>query len=70
MLTGFACKLAVALWPGLGVDRRVTLGFVAVAIGVAVTLVKVPLYDEPEGTAFLAADGVLLALLLLARRAR
>jgi hypothetical protein len=70
MLGGFLCKLAVALLPGLGVDRRITLGLVAVAIGVAVTLVKIPVYDEPEGLAFLAFDGLLLLLLLVARRTR
>ena len=70
MLAGFLCKFAVALLPGLTVDRRITLGLVAVLIGVAVTLVKVPVYDEPEGLAFLAADGLLLLLLLLARRTR
>ena len=70
MLAGFLCKLAVALLPGLGVDRRITLGLFAVAIGVAVTLVKVPVYDEPEGLVFLAFDGLLLVLLLVARRTR
>lgn len=70
MLVGFLCKLALALLPGLEVDRRITLGLVAVAIGVAVTLVKIPVYDEPEGLAFLAVDGLLLLLLLLARRTR
>lgn len=70
MLVGFLCKLAVALLPGLAADRRIKLGLVAVAIGVAVTLVKVPVYDEPEGLAFLAADGLLLLLLLVARRTR
>ena len=70
MLAGFLCKLAVALLPGLSVDRRTTLGLVAVAIGLAVTLVKIPVYDEPEGVVFLAFDGLLLSLLLVARRTR
>lgn len=70
MLVGFLCKLALALWPGLGLDRRIRLGFIAVALGVATTLVKVPVYDEPEGLGFLALDGLLLVLLLLARRSR
>lgn len=70
MLAGFLCKLAVALLPGLRVDRRITLGLIAVAIGVAVTLVKIPVYDEPEGLVFLAGDGLLLLLLLVARRTR
>ena len=70
MMVGFLCKLAVALLPDLGVDRRTTLGLVAVAIGFAVTLVKIPVYDEPEGVVFLAFDALLLSLLLLARRAR
>lgn len=70
MLVGFLCKLAVALLPGLTLDRRLRLGFTAVALGVATTLVKVPLYDEPEGVAFLAFDGLLLLLLLLARPTR
>jgi hypothetical protein len=33
-----------------------------------VTALKIPLYDEPEGVYFLAADAVLGALILLARR--
>lgn len=70
MLAGFLCKLAVALLPGLEVGRRITLGLVAVAIGVATTLVKIPVYDEPEGLVFLVSDGLLLLLLLLARRTR
>lgn len=44
------------------------MGLVAVAIGVAVTLVKIPVYDEPEGLVFIAFDGLLLLLLLVARR--
>lgn len=68
MLTGNFLKLGLAFLPGLSVDRRVTLGFAAVAIGVAVTLVKIPVYDEPEGVLFLAFDAVLLALLIGAQR--
>ena len=68
MLVGFALKLAVAFWPRVPAARRIALGLAAVAIGVVVTLIKIPLYDAPEGAVFLAADGVLLALLLLARR--
>jgi hypothetical protein len=33
-----------------------------------VNLVQVPVYDEPEGLLFLAFDGLLLLLLLVARR--
>lgn len=69
MLSGFLLKLAVAFLPGLGATRRITMGFLAVAIGTAVTLVKIPVYQEPEGVLFLALDGVLLVLLLLAWRA-
>ena len=65
---GAVLKLAVAVGPGLDAHRRIHLGFVAVAIGIAVTLVKIPVYDEPEGVLFLAFDGVLLVLLVLARR--
>lgn len=68
LLTGVLLKLAVAVGPGLTPRRRVNAGLTAIAIGIAITLVKIPLYDEPEGVTFLAADGVLLALLLLARR--
>lgn len=68
LVGGALLKLAVALGPGLEPRRRVGLGLVAFAVGVAVTLVKIPVYDEPEGVLFLAFDAVLLALLLLARR--
>lgn len=33
-------------------------------------MVKIPLYDEPEGVTFLVLDAILLTLLLLARRVR
>lgn len=69
MLTGFFLKLGVALAPGLPADRRIRLGFLAVALGMAVTLVKIPVYEEPEGMLFLAFDAVLLGVLLLAWRA-
>lgn len=68
LAAGALLKLAVAIGPGLDAHRRIVLGLTAVAIGVAVTLVKIPVYDEPEGVLFLAFDGVLLGLLLLARR--
>lgn len=68
LLTGALLKLTIAVGPGLGPHRRIGLGLIAVAIGVAVTLVKIPVYDEPEGVLFLAFDTALLALLLLARR--
>lgn len=68
LLAGVLLKLAVAVGPGLDPHRRVRLGLIAVVIGIAVTLVKIPVYDEPEGILFLALDTVLLALLLLARR--
>lgn len=69
MLAGIFLKLGVALLPGLHATRRITMGFLAVAIGAAVTLVKVPVYDEPEGILFLVFDAALLAVLTLAWRA-
>jgi hypothetical protein len=69
MLSGFALKLAVAFAPRLPVERRIRLGFLAVAVGMTVTLVKIPVYDEPEGVLFLAFDTVLLGVLLLSWRA-
>ena len=68
LVGGVLLKLAVAVGPGLDAHRRITLGFTAVVIGIAVTLIKIPVYDEPEGVLFLAFDGVLLVLLVLARR--
>ena len=56
--------------PRLSADRRIRVGFAAVGLSVAATLLKIPLYDEPEGVTFLATDAVLLALLVLAARAR
>lgn len=69
LLSGVLLKLGVALLPGLPATRRITMGFLAVGIGAAVTLVKIPVYNEPEGVLFLAFDAVLLALLTLAWRA-
>ncbi len=69
MLTGMLLKVAVAVAPRLTPSRRINLGLLAVAIGLGTTLVKIPVYDEPEGVLFLAFDAVLLVLLLLARRA-
>ncbi len=69
MLTGMLLKVAVAVAPRPTPSRRITLGLLAVAIGLGTTLVKIPVYDEPEGVLFLAFDAVLLMLLLLARRA-
>ena len=69
MLSGMFLKLGVAFLPGLQAARRIAMGFLAIAIGVAVTLVKIPVYDEPEGVLFLAFDGVLFLLLMLAWRA-
>lgn len=69
MLSGILLKIGVAVLPRLNAARRIAMGFLAVAIGTAVTLVKIPVYQEPEGVLFLAFDGVLLVLLLLAWRA-
>lgn len=68
-LTGVALKLAFALWPGLASARRIVLGLVAVGVGAATTLVKVPAYGEPEGVVFLLVDAAVLVLLLVALRA-
>lgn len=68
-LSGIFLKLGLALLPGLTATRRITMGLLAVTIGVAVTLVKIPMYDEPEGVLFLLFDAVLLGLLTLAWRA-
>ena len=61
-------KLGIAVLPGLPAARRIALGFVAFPIGIAVTIVKMTAYSEPEGINFLIFDTVLLVLLLLARR--
>lgn len=68
-LSGIFLKLAVAVLPRLYVRRRIAMGFLAVAIGVGVTLVKIPVYNEPEGVLFIGLDAVLLGLLTLAWRA-
>ena len=68
LLTGVVLKLATALAPGLDAALRVRVGLVAVAVGVVVTLLKMPLYGEPEGVTFLVLDGLLGWLLLRARR--
>lgn len=69
MVAGSLLKVALAVIPSLPQGRRITMGLVAVAIGIGVTLVKIPVYDEPEGVLFLAFESVLLGILLLARRA-
>lgn len=68
LLTGIALKLTAALAPGLRPDLRVRIGLSAVALSVIVTLLKMPLYGEPEGATFLVLDGLLCWLLLRARR--
>ena len=68
LLTGVALKLTTALAPGLRAALRIRVGLVAVAVGVVVTLLKMPLYGEPEGVTFLVLDGLLGWLLLRARR--
>ena len=68
LLTGIALKLTTALAPGLRPDLRVRIGLSAVALSVIVTLLKMPLYGEPEGATFLVLDGLLCWLLLRARR--
>lgn len=69
LVSGALLKLGVGVLPGLPPARRIAMGFLAVGIGVSVTLVKIPVYDEPEGVLFLIFDGVLLLFLTLARRA-
>lgn len=69
LFTGMALKLVAGLAPGLRPGRRIQVGFVAVGLSVAATALKVPLYDEPEALTFVLADALLLALLVLGRRA-
>lgn len=69
-LTTIVLKMAFALAPRLTPARRTTVGLATVALGVALTLIKVPVYDEPEGAVFLVVDAVILVLLLAARGAR
>jgi hypothetical protein len=68
LLTGVFLKLAFALAPGMDAARRIGLGLLAVGIGIGITLVKIPVYDEPESATLIAVDAVLGGLLLLARR--
>lgn len=68
MVIGMLLKLVCGVWPRLLPERRILLGLAGVVIGFATNLVKIPLYDEPEGVLLMAADTVLLVLLLLARR--
>ncbi len=68
LLTGVALKLTTAIAPGLRPDLRIRIGLSAVAVSVLVTLLKMPLYGEPEGATFLVLDGLLCWLLLRARR--
>lgn len=69
MVTGSLLKVGLALLPRLTPAQRIRTGLLAVLIGIGVTLVKIPVYDEPEGVLFIAFDAVLLGILLLARRA-
>jgi hypothetical protein len=68
LLTGIVLKLATALAPALDAALRIRVGLLAAALGVVVTLFKMPLYGEPEGVTFLVLDGLLVWLLLRARR--
>ncbi len=54
--------------PSLSASRRIRIGLLAVGIGIVVTLLKMPLYGEPEGVTFLVLDVLLGWLLLRARR--
>jgi len=69
IVSGALLKLGLAVLPGLPDSRRIAMGFLAVGIGFAVNLVKIPVYDEPEGVVILAFDTALLLLLALSRRA-
>ena len=66
--TAVLLKVVLAVGPRLDVRRRIAVGLTAVALGLGVTLVKIPVYGEPEGVTLLVLDAVLLALLLSARR--
>ena len=68
MVSGLLLKLAVAVWPGLAARRRIRLGLLAAAVGIGVALVKIPVYDEPEGVLFMLLDAVVIVLLVLAGR--
>lgn len=67
-LSAIFLKLGIAFLPGLSAARRIAMGFVAFPLGIAVTLVKITAYDEPEGVTFVVIEAVLLLLMLLARR--
>jgi hypothetical protein len=68
LFTGMLLTLVMALAPGLEQLRRVRVGLIAVGLVVVATLVKIPLYDEPESVTVLGVEAVLLTLLLLAGR--
>lgn len=68
LLTGILLKLTTAFAPALRPALRIRVGLVAVALGVLVSLLKMPLYGEPEGVTFLVLDCLLGWLLLRARR--
>jgi hypothetical protein len=68
LLIGITLKLTTAFAPGLRPGLRIRIGLSAVALSVLVTLLKMPLYGEPEGATFLVLDGLLCWLLLRARR--
>lgn len=69
LLAAAVLKLVVAVAPAVEADRRIRLGLLAAGLGAAVTLVKIPVYDEPEGILFLGVEALLVALLLRARHA-
>jgi len=68
LLTVIVLKLTTAFAPALDAALRIRVGLVAATLGVVVTLFKMPLYGEPEGVTFLVLDGLLVWLLLRARR--
>ena len=68
LLTGILLKLTTAFAPALGTGQRIRVGLLAVSVSVFVTLLKMPLYGEPEGVTFLVLDVLLAWLLLRARR--
>lgn len=68
LLAAVGLLLATAFAP-LSAGRRVRVGFAAVVVDVVVTLVKIPVYDEPESATVIGLAAVLALLLVLARRA-
>lgn len=68
LVVGVLLKLAVAVGPGLDARRRIGLGLLAAGLGISVTLVKIPVYREPESALFIILDLVLLVLVVLAAR--